>query len=193
LTAVEDTEPSSSSTAAPGAAVRIDHALESLVARRAHALGLTDVIRLGRDDVPAARDRFVGVPVLLAPSGRFFVLRAHSHAAAARAVLTEAGVPFDLDHPDRTFGAEYGWAMIQAAGAEGLRVQVDRRPTAAQQAAIEDLLLFERMAGRRVEMHWGRPMTWSPERFEWEQNPRFVATTDLDEMRTLLRRGASIG
>jgi hypothetical protein len=190
---VEDTEPSSSSTAAPRAAVRIDHALEALVARRAHALSLTDVIKLGRDDVPAARDRFVGVPVLLGPSGRFFVLRAHSHAAVARLVLGEAGVPFDVDHPDRTLGAEYGWVMVQAAGAEGLRVQVDRRPTEAQRAAIEDLVLFEGMAGRRVEMHWGRPMVWAPERFEWESNPRFVATTEPEEMRTLLRRGAAIG
>jgi hypothetical protein len=191
LTAVEDTEPSSLLAGRP--AVRIDHALEALVARRAHLLTLTGVMALGRDDVPAARDRFVGVPVLLGPSGRFYVLRAHSHAAAARLVLTEAGVSFDVDHPDRTLGAEFGWAMLQAAGAEGLRVQVDRRPTEAQRAAIEDLVLFEGMAGRRVELHWGRPMSWSPERFEWESNPRFVATTDPEEMRALLRRAAAIG
>jgi hypothetical protein len=55
------------------------------------------------------------------------------------------------------------------------------------------LILFERFAGRRVELHWGRPVVWSPERFEWESNPRFVATTDADEMRALLRRGAAIG
>ena len=188
---MEDTEPSSLVVGRP--TVAIDHALETLVARRAHALTLTDVIKLGRDDVPAARDHFVGVPVLLGPSGRFFVLRAHSHAAVARLVLDEAGVAFDADHPDRTLGAEYGWAMIQAAGAEGLRVQVDRRPTEAQRAAIEDLILFERFTGRRVELHWGRPFVWSPDQLDWQADPRFVATTDPDEMRALLRRGAAIG
>ena len=188
---MEDTEPSS--LAAERSAVTIDHALEALVARRAHRLTLSEVIALGRDDVPAARDRFVGVPVLLAPSGHFYSLRAHSHAAAARVVLIEAHVPFDVDHPDRTLGAAFGWAMIQAAGAEGLRVQVDRRPTEAQRAAIEDLVLFEGMAGRRVEMHWGRPMIWSVDDLAWKSDPRFVATSDPEEMRALLRRRAAIG
>jgi hypothetical protein len=189
---VESAEPSSS-VAAQVAAVGVDHALEALVARRGHPLALTEVVALGPKDVPAARDHFVGVPVLLGPSGRFVVLRAHSHAAVARLVLSEAGVPFDADHPDRTLGAEFGWSMIQAAGAEGLRVQVDRRPTEAQRAAIEDLILFERFAGRRVELHWGRPFLWSSELLDWQPNPSFASTTDANEMRGLLRRGAAIG
>lgn len=190
---MESAEPSSSPAGVRLSDVGLDRSLEGLVAHRSHQLSLTDVLALGPEHVPAARDHFVGVPVLLAPSGRFYSLRAHSHAAAARAVLTEAGASFDLDHPDRTLGAEFGWAMVQACGAEGMKVQVDRRPTEAQRAAIEDLILFERMAGRRVELHWGRPMVWSPERFEWEQNPRFVSTTDAGEARQLLRRTAAIG
>lgn len=174
-------------------AVRFDGALEALVERHAHPTTLIGVVGLGPVDIPAARDHFVGVPVLLSPSGRLFVLRTHSHAAVARTVLTEAGLPFDADHPDRTLGAELGWVMLQAAGREGARIQVDRRPTPAQRAVLEDLLLFERVAGRRVTLHWGRPSLWSTASFDWVPNPHFVDSSDPEQIRRILSSRVAVG
>jgi hypothetical protein len=163
-------------------------ALAELVARevvaRAVATTVVDVAALTRADVPPGRDRAVGVPVLVSPSGRLYSLREHSHAAVARAALSAAGAPFDLDQPDRTLGQEYGWAMVQVAGAEGLRVQIDRPTTRRQRETIEDLLLYAEYAGRRALVHRGRPHVWTAD--GWADNPEFAVACDPVAARRIL-------
>ncbi|TAK23359.1 MAG: hypothetical protein EPO26_08950 [Chloroflexota bacterium] len=168
--------------------VGVDRTLESLVRHHAHEATLHDVIALGPGQVPAARDRFVGVPVLLSPRGHWYVTRTHSHAALARVVLTEVGAVFDAGHPDRTLGADYGWVMAQAAGIEGLKLQLDRRPTHAQRAAIEDLTLYESMAGRPVTLHFGHPLIWSSDDLAWRPNTRHTVARGSEAVQVLLER-----
>lgn len=157
------------------------------IARRADATTVSDVARFGRNDVPPGRDKAVGVPVVLCPRGRLFRLREHSHAAVARAALTEAGAPFDADFPDRTLGRDHGWALVQAAGSDGLRVQIDRAPTRPQRQVIEDLMLYAARDGRPVELQRGRPRVWIDD--AWAENPEFMVATDRHAARRLLTRG----
>jgi hypothetical protein len=163
-------------------------ALAELVTRevvaRAVATTVVDLAALTRADVPAGRDRAVGVPVLISPSGRLYVVREHSHAAVARAALSAADAPFDLDQPDRTLGQEYGWVMVQVAGHDGLRVQVDRPTTRRQRETIEDLLAYAEYAGRPAVVHRGRPVVWTAD--GWADNPEFAAASDAVAARRLL-------
>jgi len=73
-------------------------ALEELVTReivaRAAATTIVDLAALTRADVPLGRDRAVGVPVLVSPSGRLYVVREHSHAALARVETGQILRPF---------------------------------------------------------------------------------------------------
>jgi hypothetical protein len=157
------------------------------VVARAAPTTVVDVAALTRADVPPGRDRAVGVPVLVSPTGRLYVVREHSHAAVARAALSAAGVPFDVDQPDRTLGQEYGWAMVQVAGDDGLRVQIDRPPRPRQRETIEDLLLYAEYAGRPAVVHRGRPVVWTPD--GWADNPSFAAANDALGARRLLVAG----
>src|SRR5579884_1740750 len=141
--------PARGSRAASGMAER----LAAAIARQAGQTTVVGVAELGREHVPAGRDRAVGVPVLVCPSGRIYVAEAHSHAALARQALSAVGLPFDPDHPDRTLGQEHGWAMVQAAGEGGLRVQLDRPATHRQREVLEDLLTYAEGAGKRAVVH----------------------------------------
>jgi hypothetical protein len=163
-------------------------ALAELVTRevvaRAAATTVVEVAALTRADVPAGRDRAVGVPVLVSPSGRLYLVREHSHAAIARAALSAAAVPFDLDQPDRTLGQQHGWVMVQVAGDDGLRVQIDRPATRRQRETIEDLLLYAEYADRPALVQRGRPVVWTSE--GWLDNPDFAAASDAAGARRLL-------
>jgi hypothetical protein len=154
------------------------------VAARAAASTVVEVAALTRADVPPGRDRAVGVPVLVSPSGRLYVVHEHSHAALARAALAAAGAAFDLDQPDRTLGQQYGWAMVQVAGDLGLRVQVDRPTTRRQRETIEDLILYAEYAGRPAIVQRGRPVVWTSG--GWLDNPDFAAASDAAGARRLL-------
>jgi hypothetical protein len=187
---VEDTEASSSTRALPAAGLSARNAeaeaLAHEIALRAGRASVTDVASLGRDDVPPGRDRAVGVPVLVCPAGQIFVVHGHSHAALAREALSAVGLPFDADHPDRTLGQDHGWAMVQAAAAEGLRVQIDRPTTRHQREVLEDLLHYAEGAGHGAVVHWGRPVVWADG--DWEENPAFEAASDTHRARRLLAR-----
>jgi hypothetical protein len=163
-------------------------ALAELVTRevvaRASATTVVALAALTRADVPAGRDRAVGVPVLISPSGRLYVVHEHSHAAIARATLSAVDAPFDLDQPDRTLGQDHGWVMVQVAGELGLRVQIDRPVTRRQRETIEDLLAYAEYAGRPTLVHRGRPVSWTSE--GWGENPDFAAATDALAARRLL-------
>ena len=163
-------------------------ALAELVTRevvaRAVATTVVDVAALTRADVPAGRDRAVGVPVLVSPSGRIYIVREHSHAAVARAALSAASAAFDADQPDRTLGQEFGWVMVQVAGDDGLRVQIDRPTTRRQRETVEDLLAYAEYAGRPTVVHRGRPVVWTGE--GWADNPEFAAAQDAVGARRLL-------
>jgi hypothetical protein len=165
-------------------------ALAELVTRevvaRAVATTVVDAAALTRSDVPDGRDRAVGVPLLVSPSGRLYVVREHSHAAVARAALAAAGVPFDLDQPDRTLGHDYGWVMVQVAGDDGLRVQIDRATPRRQRETIEALLLYAESAGRPAVVHRGRPVVWLGD--GWVDNPEFAVASDGEAARRLLAR-----
>jgi hypothetical protein len=174
----------------PGSLVAPREGVAQEIAReiewRADPASVTQVAAFTRADVPAGRDRGVGVPVLLAPGGELFVAREHSHAALARVILTAIDAPFDPDHPDRTLGDQYGWVMIQAAGHDGLRIQIDRAPTTRQREVVDDLLLYAEHAGRPALLHRGRPVVWNED--GWAENPSFEAAWGATAARRLLKR-----
>ena len=164
-------------------AARAELVTREILARTV-ATTVVDVAALTRSDVPAGRDHAVGVPVLVSPSGRLYIVREHSHASVARAALAAAEAAFDLDQPDRTLGQEYGWVMVQVAGHDGLRVQIDHPTTRRQRETIEDLLLYAEYAGRRAVVHRGRAVVWTVE--GWVANPEFAAASDAVAVRRLL-------
>src|SRR5436305_15330860 len=112
--------PRAAPTRGPRAASGAADQLAAAIGRGAGESTVVGVTSLGREHVPTGRDRSVGVPVFVCPSGRIYVAEAHSHAALARQALSAVGLPFDPDHPDRTLGQDHGWAMVQAAGDDGL-------------------------------------------------------------------------
>ena len=187
---MEDTEASSSTRAWPAAGLSARNAeaeaLAHEIAQRAGRASVVEVASFGRDDVPPGRDRAVGVPVLVCPAGQLFVAHSHSHAALAREALSAVGLPFDADFPDRTLGQEHGWALVQAAAAEGLRVQLDRPATRHQREVLEDLIHYAEGAGQGAVVHFGRPHVWADG--DWEPNPAFEAATDTHRARRLLAR-----
>jgi hypothetical protein len=158
----------------------------SEIARLAQPTDVVGVAALTQGQVPPGRDRAVGVPVLVAPTGSIFVLNSHSHAAVAREALTAAGASFDPDFPDRTLGGEHGWVMVQAASAEGVKIQLDRTPTRRQREVIDDLLHYAGRAGHTIVLHHGRPVVWVDG--EWAKNPHFAVATDHHGARRLLTR-----
>ena len=185
-----EAEDSSSSRVWPVAGLSAQDAAAELIAheigRRAGRATVTQVASLGQEHVPPGRDRAVGVPVLVCPAGQIYVAENHSHAALAREALAAAGVPFDPDFPDRTLGQEHGWAMVQAAAAEGLRVQLDRPATRHQREVLEDLLHYADRSGQEAVVHFGRPHVWADG--DWAENPSFEAASDVDRAKRLLAR-----
>jgi hypothetical protein len=74
--------------------------------------------------------------------------------------------------------------MVQVAGDDGLRVQIDRPTTRRQRETVEDLLAYAEYAGRPTVVHRGRPVVWNGE--GWADNPEFAAAQDAAGARRLL-------
>jgi hypothetical protein len=161
-------------------------AADEQVREVARAISIDQVMALRGDAVPGGRDRAVGVPMFVCPRGDCLVVDGHSHAWAARSALSAANLPFDHDFPDRTLQAEFGWAAVQVGGHAGVRIQLDRRPTARQRAALEDLAYRAHHAGQPIELWWQHPRDFAGG--EWRMNRDHAVARDLDDALGLLER-----